>query len=147
MRLRQASRVLLFNPQNEILLVRFAIPRPDGQVFVFWCAPGGEIEPGESPTEAMHREIAEELGLKLDLEGPLWTDRNEIFHHGEMCDNTDYYFRAECDRDAPKLIGFTPEEMKIMTDIRWWTVEEVDQTSERIFPVDLVPWVHKLLSR
>ena len=147
MRKRQASRVLLFNPQGEVLLVRFAIPQADGQDFVFWCAPGGEIEDGESPTEAMLREMAEELGLELTLEGPLWTDQNKFFHQGQMCDNTDFYFRAECDRDAPKLIGFTVEEMKIMKEIRWWTLEEVAETNAKIFPANLVPWVRKLLAR
>lgn len=147
MRLRQASRVLLFNPQGEILLVRFAIPQPEGHDFVFWCAPGGEIEDGETPTVAMHREIGEELGLDLALEGPLWTDRNTFVHQGVLCDNTDFYFRAECDRDVPRLIGVTEAELKIMKEIRWWTVEEVKQTGEKIFPVDLAAWVQKLLSQ
>jgi 8-oxo-dGTP diphosphatase len=147
MRKRQASRVLLFNPQGEILLVRFAIPQPEGHDFVFWAAPGGEIEEGESPTEAMHREIVEELGLELALDGPLWTDQNQFFHQGQMCDNTDFYFRATCDRDEPKLIGFTPEEMKIMKEIRWWTAEQVEHAQQKLFPVNLAAWIHKLVSQ
>lgn len=147
MRKRQASRVLLFNPQNELLLVRFAIPQPDGSEFHFWCAPGGEIEDGESPTEAAHREIIEELGLDLALEGPLWTDRNCFMHQGQMCDNTDFYFRGECQRDAPRLIGLTEDELKIMKEIRWWTAEQVEGAEQKIFPVDLASWVCKLLSR
>ena len=127
--------------------MRFGIPQPEGHDFVFWCAPGAEIEDGETPTEAMHREIAEELGLTLTLEGPLWTDQNQFFHQGQMCDNTDFYFRAECDRDAPKLIGFTPEEMKIMKEIRWWTADEVSNTTVKLFPVGLATWIQKLLER
>jgi len=147
MRKRQASRVLLFNPQGEILLMRFAIPQRGGPDFVFWAAPGGEIENSESPAEAAHREIVEELGLDLAMEGPIWVDHNSFVYRDEALDNTDFYFRAECGRDAPKLIGFTPEELKIMKEIRWWTAEEIDhadQTNERIFPLDLAAWVHKL---
>ena len=36
----------------------------------WWCFPGGAIEPGESPTEALVREIQEEVGLHVTV-GPL----------------------------------------------------------------------------
>ena len=150
MRKRQAARVFLFNPQGEILLVHFAIPRRGGHLFVFWAAPGGEIEDGETPVEAAHREIIEELGLDLSLEGPVWVDHNSFEYCNEIVDNTDFYFRAECPRDAPKLIGFTAEEIKIMKEIRWWTVAEIEAASqgeEKIFPAGLTAWVYKLQSR
>jgi 8-oxo-dGTP diphosphatase len=150
MRKRQASRVLIFNPQGEILLMRFAIPQSDGSAFVFWAAPGGEIEPGETETEAAHREIREELGLSLAIEGPIWIDHNSFFYRNELQDNTDFYFRAECLREAPKLIGLTPEELEIMKEIRWWTAEELDRTdhaAEKIFPIDLASRVHRLLAK
>jgi len=150
MRKRQAARVFLFNPQGQILLVRFAIPKRDGRIFVFWAAPGGEIEEGESPLEAAHREIIEELGLDLALEGPIWVDHNSFEYRNELLDNTDFYFSAECDHDAPKMIGLTPEELEIMKEIRWWRAEEIDaanQTEEKIFPEGLAAWVHKLRGR
>ncbi|NYE02430.1 8-oxo-dGTP diphosphatase [Kineosphaera limosa] len=36
----------------------------------FWELPGGKVEPGESWQEALHREIAEEIGVRIEL-GPI----------------------------------------------------------------------------
>lgn len=35
-----------------------------------WELPGGKVDPGESPLSALHREITEELGVRIAL-GPL----------------------------------------------------------------------------
>lgn len=76
----------------DVELVRSARPAPEGEVFAAmvavtdtesryvavhsprraeWSVPGGAVEPGESPTQAAVREVAEETGLSLtpaDLE-------------------------------------------------------------------------------
>ena len=37
-----------------------------------WCFPGGGIEPGETPAEAIVREMQEEVGLHVEAERELW---------------------------------------------------------------------------
>jgi len=135
-RKRRTARVMLFDEAGSILLVRFVVPRAEGE-FVFWALPGGEIETGETEMEAAARELREELGLELSLSGPVYCDRNQFLHHGEMQDNVDYLFSAECGRAAPRLMGITADEKEIMKEIRWWSAAEVETSQERIFPEDL----------
>jgi len=37
-----------------------------------WCFPGGAIEPGETPAQAIVREFREEVGLSVEPIGRLW---------------------------------------------------------------------------
>ncbi len=144
MRKRRTARVLLFDPAGAVLLIRFVIPRPAGP-WIFWAAPGGEIEPGETESEAAERELHEELGLTLKVEGPIREQQNVFEHEGEMRSNTDYFFRAECPREAPRLTGVTAAEIAIMKEIRWWTADELAEAGEKIFPEDLAAWTVSLL--
>jgi len=139
MRKRRTARVLLFDPAGRVLLIRFVVPRDAGE-FVFWAAPGGEIEPGETESGAAERELHEELGLTLRVTGPIFTQANVFLHQGEMQDNTDFYFRAECAPDAPRLAGITPDEISIMREARWWTLEDVKSSPDQIYPESLADY-------
>ena len=60
-----------------------AIIRKDDQIFAtqrgygewkdYWEAPGGKVEPGESPIQALHREIREELDAEINVDKYLTT--------------------------------------------------------------------------
>jgi 8-oxo-dGTP diphosphatase len=127
---------MLFDQSGAILLVRFVVPREGGE-FVFWALPGGEIEAGETEIEAAAREVREELGLELVVTGPVYCDSNQFWHQGEMQDNVDFLFWAECGREEPRLMGFTADEKEIMKEVRWWSAAEVEASQERIFPEGL----------
>jgi len=137
---------MLFDPAGEILLIRFVVPRVEGE-FVFWALPGGEIEAGETEAEAALRELKEELGLELQLAGPVYRDSNQFLHQGEMQDNVDFLFRAECSREEPRLIGVTADERQIMKEIRWWSEAEIEASRERIFPENLAERIREMAAR
>ena len=146
MRKRRTARVMLFDESGDILLIRFVVPRVDGD-FVFWALPGGEIEAGETEIEAAVREVREQLGLELAVTGPVYCDRNQFLHQGEMQDNTDFLFRAKCRREEPRLIGVTADEREIMREIRWWSEEEIATSREKIFPENLAERVREQRGR
>ena len=51
----------LVDPDGRVLLAR----RPEGKQHAgLWEFPGGKVEPGESPEQALVRELREELGIE-----------------------------------------------------------------------------------
>lgn len=53
----------LYNGKGEILLAQ----RPEGKAMAgLWEFPGGKVEPGETPEQALVRELHEELSITID---------------------------------------------------------------------------------
>jgi 8-oxo-dGTP diphosphatase len=56
---------VLRNTQNQVLIVQ----RPqDKELGGYWEFPGGKIDQGETPKEALQRELKEELNITCSLE-------------------------------------------------------------------------------
>ena len=64
---------LVRDPSGRTLLSRRRDDQPMGGL---WELPGGKVEEGESPAEALAREVAEELGVSCRV-GAIW---DVVFH-------------------------------------------------------------------
>lgn len=67
---------VLLRPGPLVLIAR----RPRGTVYAgYWEFPGGKLQPGETPDQALRREFLEELGLQIEPGQPLLDQ--PIEHH------------------------------------------------------------------
>jgi 8-oxo-dGTP diphosphatase len=57
------ASALLFDDRGRLMLTRRAKPPAQGM----WDVPGGFVDPGEHPKQAVRRELAEETGLTVDV--------------------------------------------------------------------------------
>lgn len=123
-RLRHAARALVVDPDEQILLLRVIV---DDGVSV-WIAPGGGIEAGESPLDALRRELLEEVGLRLADEPPhVWHQRHVKPGHIDGYEGVvNDYFLVRTDHFAPRGT-MTPEQLRaeLVYGNRWWTLDEI----------------------
>jgi ADP-ribose pyrophosphatase YjhB (NUDIX family) len=88
--------------------VRAIIKNPDGKIlmiynakFNHWNFPGGKMEGGESPPDAVAREIKEEVNLSLENIALLLTTDVYFKRSDETCRG--YFFAADADLADLKL--------------------------------------------
>jgi 8-oxo-dGTP diphosphatase len=143
-RLRDAARAVVLDPDRRVLLVRFELPERS-----LWACPGGGVEPGETHEDAIRRELHEEVGLELRELGPcIWTRTHLLPMFGGRWDGqVERFYLVETDafEPAPRL---TVEQLRaeFVTDLRWWTADELDVSSEIHAPRALPALVRSLLA-
>jgi 8-oxo-dGTP diphosphatase len=135
-RKRRSARIILLNEVQHVLLIRFVVERQN-RPFTFWATPGGGVEHDETDIETARRELKEELGLNMDLIGPVHSHTADFEHEGEMVSNTDIFFVGRCERAAPVLKFATDAERRAMKELKWWSIVEIERMEEVIFPSDL----------
>lgn len=125
LRIREAVRALILDPHDRVLLVRFEFPNTGTR----WALPGGGLEPGESDHEALHRELAEELGLVGAEIGPhIWTRLHVIPFFGGRFDGQReriHLVRTAAFEPHPHL-GWEQLRAELVFELRWWRPDELD---------------------
>lgn len=142
---RRAGRVLAVH-DDAVLLLRGSDPaRPaDGD---WWFTVGGGCEDDETTAEAARREAFEEAGLVLPADlGPVVLHRvAEFSFEGQDHRQTEDFYFCRVDSDVVVTSGWTELERRSMTEHRWWTVDELERTSDVVHPEQLAALLAGLL--
>jgi len=146
---RYAARVFLINAKNEILLLHFnaslsVINQKDLQCSphssAHWVTPGGQMEGNETPQQAARRELYEETGIEDAefVETPVFYSEIEFLFRNEPTVFKEYFFVARVQHADISTANFTPEEKIFIRAHKWWSFKELQETTERVFPLEIV---------
>lgn len=141
---RPAARVLLLDPADRILLVRFEDTVTD---YAWWTTPGGGIQPGETPEAAARREVEEETGLGEFTLGPcVWIRDFEFTWRDRRYRQRERIYVARVPTFEPSPEGFEAYERALLPEHRWWTAEAIERSRERFGPRRLGAMLRELLA-
>ena len=142
---RPTARLIVLDPGDRILLFSFT----DKTGRTGWFTPGGGLRKGEMPEAGAVRELAEETGLVItEAEvGPVvatcagqWRGDDGTVFFG-----ADSFFCVRAAGTAVRTDSQEDLERSIITGHRWWTVEDLLGTTDRILPGALPGLVAQLL--
>ena len=143
MRERLTARVLLFDPDGRILLMKGRLPGAQDAA-PSWFTIGGGAEPGETARAAAAREIVEETGITdFELGPTIWRRDGPLpLAGGELVMFLEHYIVARCTDVALSRDGWDAMERALIDDLRWWALDELRACQDLIHPIglaDLLP--------
>jgi 8-oxo-dGTP pyrophosphatase MutT (NUDIX family) len=143
---RRAARVLLVDGPGRILLFRGSDPgRPGSR---YWFTVGGGLDDEESSTAGAVRELREETGLALAPEAlgqPVWHETTEFPFEGRWYHQEQDFYLVRVDSWTVSSAGFDVVERRSIDGHRWWSVAELEATSERFYPRELPELLREML--
>ena len=148
MRRRRSARLLIIEPAGRVLLFRFVFKKGALAGEDYWATPGGGVEEGETFEQAAVRELREETGIRVESVGPPVGQRELVLQlpDGEHVVADERFFRVEAKEATLSRDEWTAEEVEVMVAHRWWSRDELSQTSETVWPeklIEMLPEVGK----
>jgi 8-oxo-dGTP diphosphatase len=112
--IKTAVVACIIDGDDRVVLTRRCIEPFCGQ----WVMPGGKIDHGEPLLEALHREVREEVGLEVHVDGLV-----DVYEHVGIGPHNDHYvilyYRAH-----PVSLELTPNGDEV-TEARWVPAAEL----------------------
>lgn len=123
--------MLVVNDDEQVLLLRHDRP----QDAPHWAPPGGGIQTGESPRQAVERELAEETGLRgLGITGPHWRWQHHFSYFGKRIEQHEELYLARITAwsfDNPATLH---QDLDGIEATRWWSLPDLRDTQEDVWP-------------
>jgi ADP-ribose pyrophosphatase YjhB (NUDIX family) len=136
--------VIVLDPDDRILLFRYDDAPPNGR---HWCTPGGGLNDGEDYAAGARRELAEETGWTDVALGEEVLERTLTMEYAdEIVQQHERFFLARVPTGRRALGEVTA--MHVSDGIaawRWWTLAEMDATTETIWPAGLADLIRGTL--
>ena len=135
---RQAGRVLVIAADGRVLLLHGYDPADPGRPY--WFTVGGGAQHDESLAEAAVRELREETGLSAepgDLGDPVWHEVAEFSYDGTRYRQEQDFFLLRVGSPEVTADGRDDEEAAVIDGHRWWTLSELEATTESYYPLEL----------
>ena len=128
---RPTARLIVLNERGEVLLFRL-----EGDGGPFWMSPGGGLKAGESYEQAARRELREETGIEITELGPWVWKGADLWHGRDKTYRMIRRFYLVRLRGTPEvdLSGLTGFEAKVTIEYRWWSIDEIRQSSDWFSP-------------
>jgi 8-oxo-dGTP diphosphatase len=112
------------------------------------ATPGGDLEDGETFEQAAIRELKEETGIGVQEIGPEIERRIFVLQlpSGEHVMADERFFLVRTGDTSLSRDGWTAQEADIMTDHKWWSRDELAQSSETVWPENLATMLDAALN-
>jgi len=141
---RLAARIVLLDPGDRVLLMRYDDGPPNGS---HWTTPGGGLNEGEDYPAAALRELAEETGWTDIALGPEVLRRSLTMEYaGRLVRQRERLYLARTDRARREIRGV--DAMHATDGIaawRWWALAELDVTTQKVWPQGLAAVIREAL--
>ena len=141
--LRHAARVILIDGADRVLLLKWRLQSGDH----IWITPGGGLAAGEHHGEAALRELAEEVGLRDVSLGPCVWLREHVFNwNGRAFRQRERFYLVRVVAHEVDRSGNDAQELRILEEFRWWTLAELEASTESFAPRRIALFLAPLLA-